>query len=159
MNEIAEVTEMKRGVECCIKSLEPDIESYSIAAEEKSDVSLLAKANSFLPYCVRKKKELISELGCALEKLNDELKNILRNMKKSLVFCFCEIYSMVFNTKKTCLGLQKFFFGGRGFQRGFQKPYAPPPLSQHFVLGTSAYFSVFVYCFGWIFLLLKWEIA
>ena len=75
MNEIVEVTEKKRAVESCIKSLEPDIQSYSIAAEEKIDLSLLAKANSF-HYTVRKKKELISELDCALEKLNDELKNI-----------------------------------------------------------------------------------
>ena len=65
MNEIAEVTEMKRGVECCIKSLEPDIESYSIAAEEKSDLSLLAEANSF-PHTVCKKKELILALEYAL---------------------------------------------------------------------------------------------
>ena len=75
MNETAEVTEKKRAVESCIKSLEPDIESYSIAAEEKSDLSLLVKANSFR-HTVHKKKELISELDCALEKLNDELKNI-----------------------------------------------------------------------------------
>ena len=62
MIEIAEVTEKRRAVESCIKSLEPDIESCSIAAEEKNDLSFL-----------RKKKELISELDCALEKLNDEL--------------------------------------------------------------------------------------
>ena len=33
INEIAEVTEKKRAVEFCIKSFEPDIESYIIAAE------------------------------------------------------------------------------------------------------------------------------
>ena len=75
MNEIAEVTEKKRAVESCIKSLEPDIDSLSIAAEEKSDLSLLTKVNSFR-HTVRNKKELISGLDCALEKLNDELKNI-----------------------------------------------------------------------------------
>ena len=47
----------------------------SIAVEEKSDLSLLTKVNSF-HHTVRNKKELISELDCALEKLNDELKNI-----------------------------------------------------------------------------------
>ena len=72
---IAEVIEKKRAVESCIKSLEPDIEGYSIAAEEKSDLSFLTKANSFR-HTLRKKKELISELDHALEKLNDELKNI-----------------------------------------------------------------------------------
>ena len=75
MNEIAEVTEKKRTVESCKESLEPDIDSLSIAAEEKSDLSLLTKVNSF-HHTVRNKKELISELDCALEKLNDELKNI-----------------------------------------------------------------------------------
>ena len=28
-------------------------------------------------------------------------------------FCFCEIYSLVLNTKTICLGPQKFFFGGK----------------------------------------------
>ena len=68
MNEISEVTEKEKTVKSCIKSLERDIESYSIAA-------LLAKANSFC-HTLRKKKDLISELDYALEKLNDELKNI-----------------------------------------------------------------------------------
>ena len=75
MIEIAKVNEKKRAVESFINSLEPDIESYSIAAEQKSDMSFLAKANSF-HHTLRKKKELISELDCALEKLNDEPKNI-----------------------------------------------------------------------------------
>ena len=75
INEIAELTKKKRAVEFCMKSLEPGIESYGTAAEEKSDLSLLAKANS-LRYTVRKKKQLILELDYALEKLNDELKNI-----------------------------------------------------------------------------------
>ena len=48
-----------------LKSLESDIESYSIAAEEKSDLSLLAEANSF-SHTVCKKKELISALEYAL---------------------------------------------------------------------------------------------
>ena len=57
MNEIAEVIDKKRAVESFIKRLEPDIESCSIAAEEKSDFSILAKANSFrhtLRYVKRK---------------------------------------------------------------------------------------------------------
>ena len=48
-----------------LKSLEPDIESHSIATEEKSDLSLLAEANSF-SHAVCKKKELISALEYAL---------------------------------------------------------------------------------------------
>ena len=57
-------------------------------------------------------------------KLPDELKNIQKNMKKLLVFSFCEIFSLVL---KMCLVLQEFFFRGRGFQCGVQKPYAPSP--------------------------------
>ena len=75
MNEIAEVTEKKWTVESCIKSLEPDIESCSVATEEKSDLLLLPKANCFCQ-TLCKKKDLISELDFALEKLNGELKNI-----------------------------------------------------------------------------------
>ena len=37
INRIAEVTEKKRAVKSSIKILEQDTESYSIAAEEKSD--------------------------------------------------------------------------------------------------------------------------
>ena len=44
MNEIAEVTEKKGAVESCIKSLEQNIESYSITTEEK-------KSKLFSPYC------------------------------------------------------------------------------------------------------------
>ena len=73
--EIAKVTEKKSTVESCIKPLESDIENYGIGPEEKSDLSFLAKANSFC-HTLRKKKELISEVDCALKKLNDELKNI-----------------------------------------------------------------------------------
>ena len=75
MIEIAKVTEKKSTVESCIKPLEPDIENYGIGPEEKSDLSFLAKANSFC-HTLRKKKELISEVDCALKKLNDERKNI-----------------------------------------------------------------------------------
>ena len=66
-SEISELTEKKRGVESCIKSLD-------------------------------------------LHK-----KNLTVLLKKSLVFCFCKIYSLVVNTRKVCLGLQKFFFGGEVF--------------------------------------------
>ena len=72
MIEIAEVTGKKRTAESSITILEPDIESYRIAAEEKIDLSFLARASSFRR-TLHKKKELISELDCALEKLNDEL--------------------------------------------------------------------------------------
>ena len=66
-------------------------------------------------------------------------------MKKSLIFRFSEIYSLVLNTKKMCLGL---FFEECGFDVVSKNHMHHP---QHFVLGTWAYSSVFVYCFGWIF--------
>ena len=70
MNEIAEVTEKKQAVESCIKSLEPDIDSYSIAAEDKSDLSLLAKGNSFC-HTLRKNKELILHGVCQIKEFSE----------------------------------------------------------------------------------------
>ena len=47
MIEIPKVTEKRRAVESCIKLLQPNIESYSIDAEEKSKLSIIGKGNSF----------------------------------------------------------------------------------------------------------------
>ena len=47
MEEIATVKEKKQALESCVKSLQVDIEKYSIEAEEKKDFNILAKANSF----------------------------------------------------------------------------------------------------------------
>ena len=55
MNEIVEVTEKKRPVESCIKSLEPDIQSYSIAAEEKVICHFLPKQTLFIILFVKRK--------------------------------------------------------------------------------------------------------
>lgn len=75
MSEIADVKEKKRVLEACIKSMETDIESYSIAAEEKNDLSLLTKANSFR-VTIRSKKEVLSGLEMALVQLSEEVKTI-----------------------------------------------------------------------------------
>ena len=55
MIEITEATEKKKIFESCIKSLTSDIGSYTIAAENKSDLSFLAKANSFVQTLCKKK--------------------------------------------------------------------------------------------------------
>ena len=58
-----------------MKSDEADIETYSIAAEEKNDLSLLTKANSFRK-TVREKKNTLEDIVKILERLDQELKNI-----------------------------------------------------------------------------------
>ena len=74
-DEIAQVNEKKITLESCIKGLEADIETYSIAAEEKNDLSLLTKANSFRK-TVREKKNTLEDIVKILERLDQELKNI-----------------------------------------------------------------------------------
>ena len=74
-DEIAQVKEKKIGLESCTKSLEADIETYSIAAGEKNDLSLLTKANSFRK-AVREKKNTLEDIVKILERLDQELKNI-----------------------------------------------------------------------------------
>ena len=74
MNEIAKVTEKKRAIESCIKSLEPDIESSVLLLKRKVICPFLPKQTLFAILFVKRK--LISELDCALEKLNDEIKHI-----------------------------------------------------------------------------------
>ena len=74
MNEIVEVTEKKRAIESCTKSLEPDIESSVLLLQRKVICPFLPKQTLFAILFVKRK--LISELDCALEKLNDEIKHI-----------------------------------------------------------------------------------
>ena len=75
LEEIAEVKEKKRALEGAIKSLETDIEAYSIAAEKENDMTLLTKANSFR-VTVGQKKETLSSLENILVKLNEEHKQM-----------------------------------------------------------------------------------
>ena len=74
LEETAEVKEKKRALEAAIKSLETDIEEYSIAAE-KENLTLLTKANSYR-VTVRQKEETLSSLENTLVKLNKEHKQI-----------------------------------------------------------------------------------
>ena len=71
MDEIANVKEKKNAVETCITTLEFDIEKYSIEAEEKGDLSLLTKANSFRA-TVKEKEALIANFDVALKNLEEE---------------------------------------------------------------------------------------
>ena len=70
LDEVVEVKEKKRALEAAIKSLETDIEQYSIAAEKENNLILLTKANSFR-VTVRQKKETLSSLENSLMKLNE----------------------------------------------------------------------------------------
>ena len=72
MEEIADVKEKKRAIGSCIKSLEGDIETYSLAAEKDNDMTLLTKVNSFR-VSVRAKKETLSTLEKTLGNLEKEL--------------------------------------------------------------------------------------
>ena len=47
LDEISEVKKKKLNVEQCIASLKSDVEKYSLEEEEKQDLTLLSKANSF----------------------------------------------------------------------------------------------------------------
>ena len=47
LDEISELKKKKLNMEQCIVSLKSDIEKYSLEAEEKQDLTLLPKANSF----------------------------------------------------------------------------------------------------------------
>ena len=75
MEEIADVREKKRAIESSIKSMEDDVESFSLAAEKESDLTLLTKANSFR-ITIKSKKETLTVLDKALVKLDEELTKI-----------------------------------------------------------------------------------
>lgn len=55
--------------------MENDVEAFSIAAEEKNDISLLTKANSF-SITIRSKRETLASLDNVLVKLDEELLKI-----------------------------------------------------------------------------------
>ena len=69
-----EAKEKKRALEAAIKSLETDIEEYSIAAKKENNLTLLTKANSFRATVCQKKET--SSLENTLVKLNEEHKQI-----------------------------------------------------------------------------------
>ena len=75
LEERAAVQEKKKVLETCIKDMESDVENYSTAAEKKSDLTLLTKANSFRK-TIQEKKKVLSSLEEALFKLDEEAKNI-----------------------------------------------------------------------------------
>ena len=75
MEEIADVREKKRALESSIKSMEDDVESFSLAAEKESYLTLLTKANSFR-ITIKSKKETLTVLDKALVKLDEELTKI-----------------------------------------------------------------------------------
>ena len=75
LEEITEAKEKKRALEAAIKSLETDIEEYSIAAKKENNLTSLTKTNSFR-VTVHQKKETLSSLENTLVKLKEEHKQI-----------------------------------------------------------------------------------
>ena len=73
--EIMQVKKSREDLQNCIRSLDVDTNEFSLQAEEKEDVSLLVKANSF-----RKTKEIklvnVEALETAVAKLEDDLRNM-----------------------------------------------------------------------------------
>ena len=67
-----------RALASCIQCLEKDIvdyRDYGLAPEKERDLSLLTKANSFR-VTVSTKKETLTNVESALERLDKELKEI-----------------------------------------------------------------------------------
>ena len=62
-------------IESCISSLEKDIVKCSMEAEEKIDLTILSKANSFRKTVASKNTELV-ELDKVLAKMGEEKKQI-----------------------------------------------------------------------------------
>ena len=73
--EIDEIKKKKQNLRKCIQTLEGDITKYSFEAEEKADLDLLTKANSFRK-TKDEKEETIKALDRALAKLDKNLKGI-----------------------------------------------------------------------------------
>ena len=74
-DEIAEVKRSRESTESCIATLNKDIIKYSFEAEEKSDLTLLTKANA-LQKAVTEKEQTLKSLNKAMEKLEEECKDL-----------------------------------------------------------------------------------
>ena len=75
----------REDLQNCIRSLDVDINKFSLQAEEKEDMSLLVKANSF-----GKTKEIklvnVEALETAVAKLEDDLRNMTRYCTYTVTF-------------------------------------------------------------------------
>ena len=73
--EIMQVKKSREDLQNCIRSLDVDINKFSLQAEEEGDMSLLVKANSF-----RQTKEIklvnVETLETAVAKLEYDLRNV-----------------------------------------------------------------------------------
>ena len=71
--ETLEIKKRKEDIQRCMSSLNVDINKYSLEAEEKNDMALLVKANSF-----RKTKEAKFD---SLEALQTDITNLESDLK------------------------------------------------------------------------------
>ena len=74
-DEIIVVKKKKQEVEDCIESFKQDADKLSFQAEEKSDMTLLSKANAFRSSAKEKEKTL-HQLECALIKMEESKKEL-----------------------------------------------------------------------------------
>ena len=72
LDDVSEVEKEKLNIEQCIVSLKSDIENYSLEAEEKQDLTLLSKANSFRK-AVKEKQGILETFTQTINKLQKEL--------------------------------------------------------------------------------------
>ena len=72
LDDVSEVKKEKLNIEQCIVSLKSDIENYSLEAEEKQDLTLLSKANSFRK-AVKERQGILETFTLTINKLQKEL--------------------------------------------------------------------------------------
>ena len=72
LDKISAVKKKKLNVEKCIVSLKSTIEKYSLKSEEKQDLTLLSKANSFRK-AVKEKQDVLETVSQTINKLHKEL--------------------------------------------------------------------------------------
>ena len=72
--EIAEIKYGKMLVEELIKTMDEDVKNLSVQSEEKGDLALLMKANTFRR-ALKEKKENVHVLNKTFLELQDKLKN------------------------------------------------------------------------------------
>ena len=75
LKEVDEIKKKKQALGKCIKTLDEDIAKYSIEAEEKTDLVLLTKVNSFQKTKIEK-ESITNFFDNALQKLGKDLKGL-----------------------------------------------------------------------------------
>ena len=98
-DEIDDVKKRKLDLETCVETLKKDADKLSFEAEQKNDLMLLIKANSFRK-TTTEKAESISVLDKAIVKVQEEKGNmkIWTGFKQILVALIANLYSAFHQT-------------------------------------------------------------